>query len=159
MKISNYEKMLNKLFLLLFTTYVTTTFLNYFPLTKLQIHHIGQESKIDSFWMEMVVRRARLAKIRNDCTNQSITEKQIQVWIKRRVLFYFFLAGGGGWKRTAKWEKRQEVSYKVKDSWILSLPLQLKSTITFHQTYERIFVNLSTKIIRIIIMWLRKILF
>lgn len=49
MKILKYEKMLNKLFLLLFTTYVTTTFLNYFPLTKLQIHHIGQESKIDSF--------------------------------------------------------------------------------------------------------------
>lgn len=130
MKILKYEKMLNKLFLLLFTTYVTTTFLNYFPLTKLQIHHIGQESKIDSFWMEMVVRRARLAKIRNDCTNQSITEKQIQVWIKRGVLFYFFLAGGGGWKQTAKWEKRQEVSYKVKKMWNLSLPLQLKPTIT-----------------------------
>lgn len=98
MKILKYEKMLNKLFLLLFTTYVTTTFLNYFPLTKLQIHHIGQESKIDSFWIEMVVRRARLAKIRNDCTNQSITDKQIQVWIKRGNFYFlfFFWRGEGG---------------------------------------------------------------
>lgn len=98
--------MLNKLFLLLFTTYVTTTFLNYFPLTKLQIHHIGQESKIDSFWMEMVVRRARLAKIRNDCTNQSITDKQIQVWIKRgNFYFLFFFGGGRGVKTNCKVRK------------------------------------------------------
>lgn len=48
--------MLNKLFLLLFWTYVTTTFLYYLSLTKLKIH-----------------------QIQNDCTNQSITDKQIQV--------------------------------------------------------------------------------
>lgn len=43
------KKMLNKLLLLLFTTYVTTTFLNYPPMTKLQIHHIGSQSKINFF--------------------------------------------------------------------------------------------------------------
>lgn len=47
--------MLNKLFLLLFWTYVTTTFLYYLSLTKLKIH-----------------------QIQNDCTNQSISDEQIQ---------------------------------------------------------------------------------
>lgn len=69
--------MLNKLFLLLFWTYVTTTFLYYLSLTKLKIH-----------------------QIQNDCTNQSITDKQIQVWIKQGRDFFL----GGGWKRTAMWE-------------------------------------------------------
>lgn len=45
------KKMLNKLLLLLFTTYVTTTFLNYPPMTKLQIHHIGSQSKINFFFL------------------------------------------------------------------------------------------------------------
>lgn len=33
----------------------------------------------------------------------------------------------------------------MKDKWILSLPLQLKPTITLHQTYEHVLVNLSTQ--------------
>lgn len=41
--------MLNQLLLLLFTTYVTTTILNYPPMTKLQIHYIGSLSKINFF--------------------------------------------------------------------------------------------------------------
>lgn len=79
---------------------------------------------------------ARLAKIQNDRTNQSITDEQIQARIIRGRVFFFF--GGGGWKGTAKWEKRLKFSYEVKYRWILSLPLQFKPTITLHQTYERI---------------------
>lgn len=33
----------------------------------------------------------------------------------------------------------------MKDRWILSLPLQLKPTITLHQAYEHVLVNLSTQ--------------
>lgn len=64
-----------------------------------------------------------LAKIQNDCTNQSITDKQIQVRIKRGR----FCFGGGGLNTNCEVRKAIKGSYKVKDRWIFSLPSRLKT--------------------------------